>query len=266
MRKFVIITLLLAASVILSGGDRHPSIGKSDYTGEPFLPVIIVVERPGLRDALAPYSEMRGSAKRRMAISTIKEYSAAAQGPIISELNRLAGKGKAASIEAHWLGGCIAFHGTPAAIRQIATRQDVVTVIDNVETKLIEAASNPWNEAGSPSFHKTMLTTWAIRQVKADSVWVLGYEGEELSSACSIQEYVTHTAIYKTGCGIIRTKYPLTASTTTSMASLTIITAMIFTTQIVTPQMTTVTERPAQALSSVMALQAAKPALLPVQS
>jgi len=142
-----------------------------------FVPVIAQIDRPGLETALRPCFEMTNPQRRELAIATIKEYSEAAQGPVLAELEILASQGLVENIEPHWLGGNIVFDGTAEAINQIAARPDVLAIIKDTPSKVIEFDSNPWNRERPLSPAEPTAITWAIDHVNADDAWALGYTG-----------------------------------------------------------------------------------------
>jgi len=177
MKKMSIIVLFLLLTVALMAQNTDPTpVTKptSAITGE-FLRVSLQVERPGLREALSPCYQLAGQERRELAVAILKEYSSTAQKPVLDEINELSENGMAELIGAYYLGGTISFYGTPGAITEIAARNDVLRVIDDSPTKLIEfiPSENPFQRPYAP-----MGITWSVDTVNANDAWATGHYGD----------------------------------------------------------------------------------------
>ncbi len=148
---------------------------KMDASGNgEMLRAALQVDRPGIRDALMPCKEMRGTDRREFALAIIEDFSARAIEPLLREMFELKSHGLIDDIQQLKLGGSVGFTGTREAIEMIAARSDVLRIIDNSPRMLIEAEENIRDRMRPLA---PMIPTWAVEMVHADDVWALGYTG-----------------------------------------------------------------------------------------
>ena len=98
---------------------------KMDASGNgEMLRAALQVDRPGIRDALMPCKEMRGTDRREFALAIIEDFSARAIEPLLREMFELKSHGLIDDIQQLKLGGSVGFTGTREAIEMIAARRN----------------------------------------------------------------------------------------------------------------------------------------------
>lgn len=93
------------------------------------------------------------------------------QAPIISALQT-----QHIDYQSFWIINAIYTKGNWALIQQLAQREDVAQIINNPRAvnKMPEAEPNGLQERGVQQL------TWGVQKIKADSVWMLGYRGQNV--------------------------------------------------------------------------------------
>jgi len=173
----IILISIVIITALFAGIDEPVSRNLQNAHSDEFIPVILVVDRPGLREAVAPCFDMEKQARREFAEIVISEYTRSAQRPVLELLRKMENDGKVREIHAMKMGGGIAVEAMPIAISRISRRDDIKSIIDNSPKKIIHFDSNPWVPRMHPAEPDEAMATWSVERVNADDVWALGITG-----------------------------------------------------------------------------------------
>jgi len=177
MTKFWIYVALIIFVRTLFAADIDPALQAKlqDSSMEELIPVSLQVDRPGLKEALAPCRSLPMPERRESATAVLREYSSSAQQPVLNFLETFTASGDAEKIRSSYLGGTISFFARPYLIREVSARQDVLRIIDNSPKKVFQY--NPPREIFSRPM-APMGVTWSVDNVNANDAWATGFYGD----------------------------------------------------------------------------------------
>jgi len=171
--KLIILVLVLAAVAISGTIEPDLQMLMAASSDTDLIPVFILAQGQLDRDWVNSATDGMDRAQRQQfAVQAMKEIAESAQSGIISDLSIL----NAVNVNSLWLSNSVYCEATPAAIRAIACRSDVILIERGTDENsgLIEPV-----EVREPTVEeRDKAIAWGVSKINADDVWALGYEGQ----------------------------------------------------------------------------------------
>ena len=165
--------MALAVTVMAGSIDPDLQMLMSSSSDTALIPVFILahgqLDRNWVENAAVGMSRAE---KQEFAVEAMKEIAETAQSGIISALSDL----NTEDVRSLWLANAVYCETTPAVIRQMAARSDVVFIERAADENggLVEPV-----EVREPNAEERgKALAWGVELINADDVWAMGYEGE----------------------------------------------------------------------------------------
>ncbi|PIE51543.1 hypothetical protein CSA37_11075 [Candidatus Fermentibacteria bacterium] len=168
-----LLTVLVMVSVAVAGTidrDLEMLIGASADTDH--IPVFILAYGQVDRNWVNNSTDGMSRAERQeFAVQAMQQLADASQENILINLRAV----KAENIQSLWLANAVYCEATPAAIRQMAARSDVM-LIERAAGD-ISGLIEPVDVRETTPEEDSKALAWGVEKINADDVWAMGYEG-----------------------------------------------------------------------------------------
>jgi subtilisin family serine protease len=178
----VLILALLAAGPV-AAGTLHPGVENALARMDDHEMISVIAHMADRADVPALSAELTARkatrAERHREVVLALQRSATNQSSVLSRFEELREAGDVAGYTPYWITNAVVFEGTPAAVREIAARQDVGIVVRNFAITLIEPVRDysPGGEKAGGSTRGIGVTP-GLRAINAPRVWYeLGING-----------------------------------------------------------------------------------------
>lgn len=157
-----------------AAGQVSPSLMESMEVQKEDSMISVVVrmsERAQLSAIQESHSRNGRRARAGKAIHMLRQTASGSQQSIAAMIRQEEARGRAAQYRPYWIFNGFSIQALPAVIREIASRGDVETVLEDYPLPL------PSLIPAEP-LQSEALYTWNVEQVRAPEVWESGYDGD----------------------------------------------------------------------------------------
>ncbi len=134
-------------------------------------------EKLDSQELIQNVSVMRKDERRAYVIEVLKDFTAATQRDMLSQLYDLERNKQVTEIQSLWINNVINCYATPAAIQQLSSRTDIEQ-IDYDQFQIVLDPNEQKNATPEEGYSGNREITWNVSKVNAPAVWALGYDGE----------------------------------------------------------------------------------------
>jgi len=157
-------------------GDLHQKLENS-APGE-MIRINITLNEKFDSQALIREAQTKSPSERRSyVISVLKSFTQLSQKGVLAQINTFQRSQQIKKVTTYWIANVINCYATPAAIRQLANRNDIAS-IDYDEYRIVLEPREYENRKFEPAHPDSREITWNVLKINADDVWALGFNGE----------------------------------------------------------------------------------------
>ena len=143
-----------------------------------FIKINITLKNQYDSQALIATAKTMGMTERReYVINVLKDFSELSQKGVIADLNLMQQNQTVKEVMTFWIANVVNCKATPAAIEQLALRNDIASIDYDEKRILIDPMENKnaFPVEGVPGSKEI---TWNVLKINATDVWALGINGE----------------------------------------------------------------------------------------
>ncbi|RLD55624.1 MAG: hypothetical protein DRJ05_12645 [Bacteroidetes bacterium] len=143
-----------------------------------FIKINITLKDQYDSQALIATAKTMGMAERReYVINVLKDFTELSQKGVIADLNQMQQNQMVKEVMTFWIANVVNCKATPAAIEQLALRDDIASIDYDEKRILIDPMENKdaFPVEGVPGSKEI---TWNVLKINATDVWALGINGE----------------------------------------------------------------------------------------
>ena len=120
-------------------------------------------------------ARMRHLERHQLVVETLQTTAIDSQQPVLSAIEIFKRKGEISTVKPYWISNVIRIDGSPNAIEQLSTRDDISHIYLNYPIELVTPVRTKSTEQGNAS---RGLVEDGITAIRATEVWAMGFNGE----------------------------------------------------------------------------------------